>query len=229
MASAHAARRAGSAWVSSDPWKGWSSKRPLRSRRLTQAAARRQKPQSPSHRTMWRRWSWSAFTGTWNLGRLPRSKRLGNGGRDLVHVGPVAILRARPKKSTQSVLRSSRYDMRVEVRHRLTNDVVHRNEASMSLKGSREGLGYISYSYEKWLDEVFREIWKSPVMVERDDQTVTEKQGALVEKHDLRVGASNHRGGDLLPNDGAKDTTHLLVIARFSSFGGIRSRRFRVT
>jgi len=112
--------------------------------------------------------------------RQPRSDQ----GRDRGRVSLVDVLFARPEEPAQSILATTRDNMRVKMRDALTHDVVDRDKRSIGGQRERQRGRDSLYQSEKWRDGIDWKVGKGRNVVDRYDENVTlEQWRAIEERH----------------------------------------------
>src|SRR5882724_955348 len=88
----------------------------------------------------------------------------------------------RPEEAFQAVFTPPRHDVNVQVRHLLADAVIHRDECAVSRRRRLDRATEELRVLEKRFDQVLRQISQSFVVLFRNQQAMTKKNGTMIEK-----------------------------------------------
>src|SRR5262245_29302110 len=105
----------------------------------------------------------------------------------LEHLLLTLVLRARPEKTLEAVPLRARYDMDVQMRDALADDVVHRDECPLRAERLRDRTRDGLNTLEEWTDRFERKVRQRDDVCARNDQHVSNEERRFVEEREREV------------------------------------------
>ena len=100
----------------------------------------------------------------------------------------------------------TRYDMDMEVRHALADDIVDRHERTVATGGLCHGACQTSREGEEWSHVGEGQIGKGRDMLPGQEQHVARQERSSIEEYDASWIVQHDLGGRIAADDGAEDT-----------------------